>query len=50
MFADKEVEQVLTASVENIGTSVNSGTTTNLFANLLMKGSMQQLWETIRAL
>ena len=50
IIEDKVLAAQMTASIERGGDFLNAFTTSNFFFNLLLKGSMQQLWGMIRAL
>ena len=50
MLANKELQQQIETSVETTGTILNVSISGNLFIMLVLGGSLQMLWGTIRAL
>ena len=50
LMEDKEMAALISETIEQGGDVLNAFTTGNFFVNLILKGSMQQLWGMIRAL
>ena len=50
MLANKELQQQIETSVERTGTILNVSISGNLFIMLVLGGSLQMLWGTIRAM